>query len=276
MRQPDVGARVRASIVTYNTDSDELSRCVNSLHDAGVEDVAVVDNSPGDALRMLCAELGVTYTHTPENRGYGAAHNLELRRSLDDVRVAYHLVINSDVYFDREVIGRIVDYMDLHPEVGQLIPRTVYPDGSPQAVVRLLPTPWDVFVRRFMPARMAARRNRRYLLEFWNHATEANIPYHQGSFMFLRTDALRDVGIFDERFFMYPEDIDLSRRMHRRYATLFWPEVTITHAHRAASYHSRRMLWIHVVNMARYFCKWGWLFDSERRRFNRAVLKELS
>jgi len=258
--------------VTYKTDREELARCVGSLHGAGVGDVAVVDNSPDDLLRAFCSDLGVGYTHTPENRGYGSAHNIELRKSLADAEVDYHLVINSDVWFGVDVISRIVEHMDEDRSIGQLIPRTVYPDGTPQAVVRMLPTPLDVFARRFLPKAIANRRNYRYLLKFWDHAAEANVPYHQGSFMFMRTEALRETGLFDERFFMYPEDIDMTRRMHRRYRTMFWPEVTIVHAHRAESYHSRRMLWIHIVNMARYFCKWGWFYDPERRRFNRELV----
>lgn len=267
--------RVRASIVTYRTEREELRRCVDSLRGAGVCRVAIVDNSPDNSLEEFCRSLGADYSRPGKNLGYGAAHNIELRRSLEDPSADYHLVINSDVWFEPEVIGRIVEHMDANPAIGQLIPRTVYPDGTPQAVVRMLPAPADLIFRRFLPQRVARKRNHRYLLEFWDHRSEANIPYHQGSFMFLRISALREVGLFDERFFMYPEDIDLTRRMHRRYQTVFWPEVTIVHAHRAASYRSLRMLRIHAVNMVRYFNKWGWIFDSERRRVNKALLKSL-
>ena len=90
--------------------------------------------------------------------------------------------------------------------------------------------------------------------------------------MLLRTEALLKSGLFDERFFMYPEDIDLTRRIHRDFLTLYYPSETIVHAHRQASYHSLRMLWIHATNMIRYFNKWGWLFDSERRLFNNLLL----
>ncbi len=64
--------------------------------------------------------------------------------------------------------------------------------------------------------------------------------------MFLRKDALRAAGLFDERFFMYPEDIDLTRRIHRHYRTLYWPDHHYTPPS-GASYHSPRMLWIHVT-----------------------------
>ncbi|MDE6297083.1 MAG: glycosyltransferase, partial [Muribaculaceae bacterium] len=210
-----------------------------------------------------------------KNLGYGAAHNIALRDSLANDAVDYHLVINSDVYFTSDVIPKIADHLDKNPDIGQLIPNTIYPSGKEQAVVRMLPTPFDLFARRFFPSFISQRRDRKYLLEFWDHKREANVPYHQGSFMFLRTDALRVAGLFDERFFMYPEDIDLTRRIHRSFRTVFWPEVTIVHAHRAASYKSLRMLWIHTANMVKYFNKWGWFFDRERRDLNCRLLKNL-
>ncbi len=265
--------KVRASIVTYQTDPEELTTCVRSLQGSGVEEITIVDNSPADTLRGLVTDrLRCQYIFTGKNLGYGAAHNIALRQSLDCPDAVYHLVINSDVYFAPDTIPLITNYMDAHPEVGQLIPRTVYPDGREQAVVRLLPSPLDVFGRRFLPKSWMKARNSRYLLEHVDHTRPFNVPYHQGSFMFLRLDALRKVGLFDERFFMYPEDIDLTRRVHQHYQTLFWPGATITHAHRAASYKSLRMLRIHALNMVRYFNKWGWLRDPARTEANAPLL----
>ena len=130
----------------------------------------------------------------------------------------------------------------------------------------------DLIFRRFLPSKLVEKNDYRYLLKFADHDREMNVPYHQGSFMLFRTVALRQIGLFDERFFMYPEDIDITRRMHRCYRTMYYPRVSIVHDHRAASYKSGRMLRIHIVNMIRYFNKWGWVFDSERRRFNRRLL----
>ena len=89
--------------------------------------------------------------------------------------------------------------------------------------------------------------------------------------MFLRTKAAVEAGLFDERYFMYPEDMDLTRTIHRNYLTLYCPLWTIVHHHTRASYNDRRMLKIHMQNMCRYFNKWGWLFDAERRTFNNAI-----
>ena len=271
----DLDRRVKVSIVAYQTDTDELRAIVGDLHAAGLMQVCVVDNSPDDRLRPFCRDLGVDYVFMGRNVGYGSAHNVAMRLSLDAPSTDYHLVINSDMRVPAETPRMIADFMDSHPDVGQLIPRIDYPDGSLQPAVRLLPAPIDVIGRRFLPGRLMKRRNARYTLAFWDHASAADVPYHQGSFMWLRVEALRRVGLFDERFFMYPEDIDLTRRMHRYYRTLYWPEARVTHYHRAASYRSWKMLRVHVVNMIRYFNKWGWLFDSERRRVNRQVIERL-
>ena len=160
-------------------------------------------------------------------------------------------------------------------DVAQLQPMLRYPDGRLQLTTRLLPTPFDLIFRRFMPKKMGEKMNYRYTLEFWDHKTPANIPYHQGSFMFFRLSAFDKVGLFDERYFMYPEDIDITRRMHKYYRTMYWPLVSVVHAHRAASYKSKKMLKIHMENMVKYFNKWGWFFDKERSEWNKKLLKEL-
>ena len=73
-------------------------------------------------------------------------------------------------------------------------------------------------------------------------------------------------------FFMYPEDIDLTRRIHKKYRTVFYPKVSIVHHHEQSSYKNRKMLWVHIVNLIRYFNKWGWFFDRERRAMNKEIL----
>ena len=95
-----------------------------------------------------------------------------------------------------------------------------------------------------------------------------NVPYQVGCFMMIRTAAAKAIGGFDERFFMYPEDIDLSRRLRQDHIVLYYPAVSIIHAHAAASYRNLRMLRIHADNMIRYFRKWGVWSDRQRRQFN--------
>lgn len=261
------------SIVTYHTPLDELQCCLQSLQSSVVDTVYIVDNSKQSYIARFCAENGIEYIPS-ENVGYGAAHNKAMRLSIER-GVKYHLVINSDIYFEPSILQSLIDYMDANTDVAQVHPKVTYSDGSLQYTVRLLPTPIDLMVRRFLPESVSRIINKKYLLQFANHDKEMNVPYHQGSFMFFRTDCLREVGLFDERFFMYPEDIDITRRMHAGYRTMYYPAVSIVHNHRAESYKNGRMLRIHIINMIRYFNKWGWLFDKERSHFNKRLLQEI-
>ncbi len=269
---------ITASVVTYHTSHEELASCLKSLLACGtVNRVYVIDHAGDNTMAAFCRDYGdarIEYV-AHSNDGYGAGHNVALRRVLAGGTSRYHLVVNSDVYFSSGVLETLSAYMDAHADTGQVIPNVIYPDGRQQYVCRLLPTPLDLFSRRFLPASWSRRRMERYTLAFTGYSRPMNVPYHMGCFMLLRVEALREVGLFDERFFLYPEDIDLTRRIHQRYRTMFYPDVTIVHAHRAASYRSWRMLWVHIYNMCKYFNKWGWWNDPERRYFNRRLLKDL-
>ena len=218
----------------------------------------------------LAAQFGtdkVRYMAMNENLGYGKAHNIAIRESAY-YRTEFHLVMNSDIRVKAEDIDAMHDWMIANPEVGQLMPKVVNPDGTQQYLAKRLPTPMDVFGRRFLPAWLMARRNRHYELRDLDLTRPINAPYLSGCFMFLRTKAAVEAGLFDERYFMYPEDIDLTRSIHRNYLTLYFPRWTIVHAHARSSYKNKHMLRIHIQNMCRYFNKYGWFFDHERHTFN--------
>lgn len=261
-----------ASIVTYHTDSEELCTILDLLQSSSVEAVWIIDNSSLDYIAEISARYDKVRYVASANRGYGAGHNIALRQAMG-LGVKYHLVLNSDLRFDSSDLDTLAEYMDSNPSVGCVHPRVVGLDGKLQYTVRMLPTPFDLFGRRFLPAKFMKHRTERYELHFANHDKPFNVAYHQGSFMLLRVDALKTVGLFDEHFFMYAEDVDFTRRINEHYLTMYNPAVTIVHAHRKASYHSWRMLWIHSWNMVLYFNKWGWLFDSKRRRVNRELLR---
>ena len=265
---------ITVSIVTYKTETGELEKCLDSLRSKMVSSIFVVDNSKQEYLKKYCeGKEGLKYIPS-ENVGYGAAHNIAIRKAIADGS-KYHLVLNSDVYFEPTDLEKLATYMDEREDVAMVQPNVVYPNGEMQYSCRLLPTPANLIFRRFLPQKLVEGMNYRYMLKMFDHKTELNVPYHQGSFMFFRVKCFEKVGLFDERFFMYPEDIDITRRMHKEFRTMFWPGVTVVHAHRAASYKSKKMLKIHMWNMIKYFTKWGWLFDGERKRWNKELLTEI-
>lgn len=273
--------KITASIVTYRTDRAELGKVLQCLVESCVDVVYVVDNSPSDELREFLKAFsdsvvgkGVEYIFGQGNVGYGAAHNIAIRWAMERGAV-YHVVVNPDIYFDGGTIEALAAYMDANTDVGQVMPRIVYPNGELQYVCKMVPTPSDLIFKRFLPGSMTAKSMNRFQLKFTGYDSPMNVPYLSGCFMFFRVSTLESVGVFDERFFMYPEDIDITRRVHARFRTMFFPDVTVVHAHAAQSKTSKEMLWIHITNMIKYFNKWGWIFDRERRSINKKILKEL-
>lgn len=274
------------SIVLYRPawEQEVLPLVEELLRVKNLRKIYLLDNtepsySPKDGLaaQAVLQQRGLTaqavsrklrYMAMPENMGYGRAHNIALRESAY-YRTELHLVMNSDIRVKAEDIDAMHDWMLMHPEVGQLMPKVLNPDGSQQYLAKRLPAPIDVFGRRFLPEWMIARRNRRYELRDLDLEKPVNAPYLSGCFMLLRTKAAVEAGLFDERYFMYPEDMDLTRTIHRNYLTLYYPAWTIVHAHARSSYKNKHMLRVHIRNMCLYFNKWGWLFDKEQKLFNR-------
>lgn len=271
---------VNGSIVLYHDQEDKLLRAINSFLNTNLQvKLYLVDNSSNDNLKKFSTlDDRIEYIFNDSNLGYGKAHNIAIRESIKE-GVPYHVVLNSDVYFSNEVIKVLYDFMNANPDVGLTMPKILYPNGELQYHCKLLPTPFDSFGRRFLNwgpfKKYVEKRNYIYELRFTNYDKIMNVPYLCGCFMFLRVSALKEIGFFDEHFFMYPEDIDLTRRIHKKYKTLYYPHVYVVHEHQRASYKNMKMLFIHAQNMAKYYNKWGWFFDKERSIINKKTLCQL-
>lgn len=267
---------LNVSIVLYRPHIPQVEHLLAILHASSVvRTVYLVDNTPEPSLLSFQAFLQAfplaRYIHAQTNLGYGAGHNVAIRHTLAE-GIKYHLVVNADIDFPAPVLEDMLGFMEQNPQVGQLMPKVISPDGSLQYLCKLLPTPSDLFCRRFLPDAWTKRCREKYELRATGYNRIMNVPYLSGCFMLLRTAALQKVGLFDERYFMYPEDIDLTRRIHREFQTLYYPYATVVHQHGRASYKDIKMLWVHIWNICLYFNKWGWFFDKERKEFNRITL----
>ena len=265
---------INISVVLYNTPKEQVERLISTCRNIdNLYRLYIIDNSAVPSNEYAQTSTKVEYIFNNKNLGYGKAHNIALKKSLEQ-HIDYHLVVNADVEFSADTISALCKKMDDEQDIALLSPKIYYPNGEIQYLCKLLPTPIDLFGRRFLPESWTLKRKERYELHRSGYNQTMDIPYLSGCFMFLRVSALQDVGLFDERYFMYPEDIDLTRRLHRKYKTLFYPEVSVIHNHERASYKSWRMTLIHIQNMCRYFNKWGWLFDRERNNVNKTILKK--
>jgi len=263
-----------ASIVLYENNQDDILTVVNSFLGCGSRaKLFLIDNSPTDKLRNIAPSNDrIDYEHNSRNTGY-VAHNKAMRKSIEQ-GFKYHVVLNPDIACEPAIFSEIVRFMDENQNIGLLLPKIFYPDGRLQYACKLLPTPMDFLLRLLLPRSWIKRRMNSFELRLSGYDRIMDAPYMSGCFMFLRNSTLIEVGLFDERFFMYAEDIDLSRRIHAHSRAVFFPEVSIVHRHEARSYKSFRLFWIHFKNVCRYFNKYGWFFDEDRKRVNGEVLAQ--
>jgi len=238
---------------------------------------AVVDNGGAEEACALAASLGGLCLRPGRNLGFGAAHNLALS-ALAAAGAPYHVILNPDICLESDTFAGLAAVMDAKPEVGLLMPRILYPDGSNQFLCKLLPAPLDLVLRRFAPPivkHFARNRIATFDLRNFDYESPVFVPSLSGCFMFTRRAVLDAVKGFDERFFLYMEDVDLCRRMAAKAELLYWPEVTVRHEHQMESYKSFRVLLLHLRSAIAYFNKWGWFFDSAREEANRAAIAHL-
>lgn len=251
-----------ASIVAYNTPPQMIRNAVESILSCSPQvKFHIVDNSPTMGLHCALADLPIMYHFCGRNLGYGAGHNYALRECMGS---KYHIVMNPDIIVAPRQLETLSSFMDKNPDIGIVCPRILNEDGTTQFLNKRYPTVFDLFVRRFIPQpfhRFMQRRLDRYEMKDIGYENICDVEVVSGCFMFCRTDALKGVGGFDNRYFMYLEDADLSRKVQLAgYRTVYYPYATITHFWERASYKSLRMTWVHMRSALTYFNKWGWKF----------------
>jgi GT2 family glycosyltransferase len=264
------------SIVTYKTAETELRQCLESFIRCKLRvKTIVIDNSPTDELRKTVISLGAEYRCVGRNIGFGAAHNLAIRECIGSSR--YHLVLNADVFFGLDVLEKLVSYLDRNPRIGAVMPRILYDDGSPQHLCKLLPTPWDLLLRR-VPlgpiSKWFQRRMDEFEFKHIDNTRPIKVPMISGCCMFLRTRVFQTVGMFDERYFMYQEDFDLCRRIHSAFDVVYFPQASVVHGYARGSYKVGILMWYHICSAIKYFSKWGWFIDPGREAINQAALSQ--
>lgn len=271
---------ITASVVIYHSKKEEIESLLKSVKNSDcVNRLYVIDNDSTEENRLYfeSCELSSIIEYIPhENTGYGSSHNIALHKAIE-VGSEYHVVLNPDIEFNKDVLNKLYGYMESNKDVVYILPKVTYPDGEIQYLCKLLPTPADLILRRFLPnSNWKQKKDAIYSLKLSGYDRIMNPPCLSGCFMFMRVSTLKDNNIFfDERYFMYLEDFDLMRRLHRVGKTIFYPEATIIHNHAKESYKSKKMLKIHILSAIKYFNKFGWIFDKERKDMNKKILDEI-
>lgn len=265
---------ITASIVAYNTSKFDLKRVIDSFMNSKLNvKLYISDNSPTNELEVFVKSLDyekLEYIFNNSNGGYGKGHNIIIDRILDKSK--YHIVLNPDIYFEGSILEEIFSFLENNSDIGNLMPMVKYPNGEIQRLCKELPSPIVILLRSFpIFSKIKENLNYNFEMKYFNYKEILNVPILSGCFMVLRNSVLKDIGGFDERFFMYFEDFDLNRRIHQKYKTIFFPKVEIIHEHAREAHKSKRMMLIALKSAVYYFNKYGWFFDKNRKQINRNV-----
>ena len=263
--------RLTASLVIYNSPESSFLSAANSFLDCGGH-LVISDNSDERLESQLLGHPRVQYLFNGQNLGFGAAHN----RAIDSIRGEsdFHLILNPDVSFGALVMEHLLSVIGVDPNIGAVMPRINYPDGTLQRLTKLLPTPLDLVFRRFIPIRhLRYAINRRYELHALPQTGLVEVPTLSGCFLLVRTALFDRIGTFDERYFMYLEDVDLVRRLASASKVCYDPRVSVVHAYAKGSYRNFRLLRYHTLSAIKYFNKWGWFRDPVRAERNCRMLR---
>jgi GT2 family glycosyltransferase len=249
------------SIVTYNS-RNYIEPCLGSILSATQNiqfEVWVVDNNSRDGSADIVRDLfpSVHLIRNKKNLGFGQANNV----ILEAAKSRYSLVMNPDVLVPRGSLESMVAFMDSHQKAGVLGCKLLNTDETLQFSCRRYPRLSWIMARVFLLDRLSpeAAGLRRYFMMDWDHDSASEVEWVTAACMMFRQGALQQTGLFDKRFFMYYEDVDLCRRIGQKWKVHYCPHIHMIHHHRQEShglFNLRCRLW-HLRSAILYFQKWG-------------------
>ena len=267
---------ISASIVLYQNKEQDLIKLFNCFLNSSINvKIFVIDNSPTNRLRKCINEYkDIDYFLNPSNPGFGASHNFAIKMAIE-MGFKYHFIVNPDIFFECHAIEAMVLEMKNNNQIGMLMPKILNYDESIQYLPKLLPSPLSLLLRKIkFPGKKYKNYIEKYELRDFSDKTILNAPVLSGCFNVLNLNAIKHVGMYDDKYFMYFEDWDLSRRIHKYYKTQYFPIVSVFHAYDSGANKSLKLFVIFIKSAFYYFSKWGWFFDKDRKKINLAALNQ--
>lgn len=250
--------KVSVCVVTYNN-KDEIINLIDSVFNntKGVSfKFYLVDNNSSDGTANFIEERykeKIEIIKNKDNKGFGYAHN----KVLDLIDSDYHIIINPDISFDKDVISDLCKFMDENPDVGVVTPKVLYENGDQQHLPKKDPKFKYILAGKLERIfKSFSKIRKEYTMADINIDRPIEIEFCTGCFMMIRTDLFKKLKGFDDKFFMYLEDADLSRRAREYGKVIFTPNVCVNHLWHRASSKKLKFLFIHISSMIKYFKKW--------------------
>ena len=249
--------KISISIVTHNNANNVLLALESVYKNAkNVEiEIFVVDNNSSDGTIYWVQKQypQVKVIKLSQNKGFGAGHN----QVLDKINSDFHVFLNPDITFDTDVIGDLATYLQENPDVAIITPSILNVDGSRQDLPKKVPQfKYLVSGRLERFGGIFKTWREEYTCKNIDFERPMEIDFCTGCFIMIRTSILKKLNGFDERFFMYFEDADLTRRAQKYGKTMLHPSICATHTWARTSSKNLKYFCIHVSSMLKYFYKW--------------------
>jgi GT2 family glycosyltransferase len=245
---------ITASIVVYKEDSVELQKTINCfLNYPSSITLYIVDNSPNTFLKESIKQDNIEYVFSERNIGFGSGHNSILDKLTKESE--YHLILNPDVVFHPKILHKLTEELKKHKDVSMIAPKVVYQDNSLQYTARKYPSVLELGCRF-----LGIFKNYTIKKEYKNQDLEkAFFPeFIHGNFMLFKTEDLLALNGFDNRYFLYMEDVDICKKIDQSgKSKLYYPEVEIIHAFKKGSSKNLKLFFIHISSIVKYFMKWN-------------------
>lgn len=249
------------SIVTYNNSKiieKTVRSVINSIPEKYSYKLYIVDNDSNDETVNVVTKIegNIEIIKLGINKGFGYGHNT----LLEFLNSKFHFIINPDIEIEnQDQIIKMVNYLEKNENVGMLSPLILNPDFSIQYLCKTNPSVFDMLIRRISPNLFKDKQDK-YVMKETGYNRIMRVEYASGSFMVFRTDIFLKIKGFDENFFMYLEDADITRRVNQISNVFFYPEARVIHAWERSGHKSLKFALITIKSMIVYFNKWGWKF----------------
>ncbi len=239
-------------IVTYNN-SDKIADAVNSIKEytTGIKyRLYISDNASEDNTVDIVKESfnEAVIINNDGNLGFGKAHNAVI--PLLDSK--YHAVINPDIRIDTDVLTALCDYLEQNEDVAMVTPKILFPDKSEQVLPKRKPKFKYLLGRRIS---FLKKYDEEYTRKNETFTEPTEIELCTGCFFVIRTEIFKKEKGFDERFFMYMEDADLTLRVKNYGKVIFLPSEHVIHCWERSSSKSIKYLLIHISSMFKFLFK---------------------
>jgi GT2 family glycosyltransferase len=249
---------ITASIVLYSEDLKELTKTVNCFLDSSLKKkLFLIDNTPNKQFKGVFNQKELQYIAVGKNIGFGAGHNIIIDKIKNSSK--FHLILNPDVSFKKGVIANLISQLENDTTIAMIAPKVLFPNNTHQYSCRRYPFLQELLARRFTFLKPIFKK---VIFKGTYRDRDLSEPffaeYITGCFHLYNTEDFIKLSGFDERYFLYMEDIDICKKIDLiGKKKLYFPKEEITHVLKQGSSKSFKLFIRHTSSAIKYFLKWG-------------------